>query len=122
MSMNSAPVFFSFQSKESVRMAYDTLAELGYQPHLEETETPTLHIHVDDQDLSSALQIVQAHGGEMVERSGEINEPEAYERAYHMDDIRIPAHLVNEDIPDAEAPHFDPSEDDYDQFSGGIHI
>jgi hypothetical protein len=138
--MSSTPIFFEFQQEKDALLALDTLEELGYSPNLlTHAERPTLHIHVDDQDLTSALEITQAHAGKLVEKKESYSEPAAFAMAYDLEDsIRIPAHVVNEDwaddyaspaahqIGDAilneEEPVFDPSTDDYDHFSPGVHI
>ncbi|UUZ82950.1 hypothetical protein LJK88_02755 [Paenibacillus sp. P26] len=107
-----------------------------------ETEKPTLHVIVDRHDLTSALEIVQAHGGEYTEGPGAADEADTYAMAYDPDGmIPIPAHTVNEDWSDSEPDlsasdyvnkssgaygdeniKFDPSEDDYDHFDAGVHM
>jgi hypothetical protein len=138
--MNPTPIFFEFVQERDALLALDTLEELGYSPSLlTHFIKPTLHIHVDDQDLTSALEICHAHGGELVEKSDSSAEKEVYAMAYDLEgSIRIPAHVVNEDwtddyasrpdyltadaIPSEEEGAFDPSTDDYDHFSPGIRL
>ncbi|MGW9125281.1 hypothetical protein ACWGPW_09790 [Paenibacillus chitinolyticus] len=161
--MSDTPIFFEFTQERDMRLAYDTLFELGYRPGVSASEgKPTLHIHVEGQDLASAMQIAQAHAGELIDAppAGAVgcSEPEAYAAAYDLDTIRIPAHLIQDPEEDAsegtpaaagggdglgagydaysgaagaagadgsyEEPQrqFDPSEDDLDQFSAGIHL
>lgn len=141
--MSSAPIFFEFDNKQSAELARGTLEELGFQAGLHtETQHPTLHIEVDHSDLTSALEIAQAHGGRLVERYGGASEPDTYAMAYdEADYIRIPAHVVNEDweedyasreagigteavhsVDDATTQPFDPSGDDYGHFDAGVHI
>jgi hypothetical protein len=137
--MSSLPIFFEFDQEKDALLALDTLEELGYSPNLlTHMEKPTLHIHVDDQDLTSALEITQAHGGRLVEKNE--NSPEAaFAMAYDLEgSIRIPAHVVNEDwsddyastpphlandaIPNEEEAKFDPSTENYDHFHSGIRL
>ncbi|MDD9271058.1 hypothetical protein ACFPES_28825 [Paenibacillus sp. GCM10023248] len=134
---NFVPIFFEFEKERDALLALDTLEELGYKPELLEGERSTLHIHLDDQEMTSALEIAQAHGGRLVERQPEQqSEASAYAMAYDLEgSIRIPAHTVNEDWPDGyaastdadavpsdEEAAFDPSSDDYNHFSAGIRI
>ncbi|MFS0840521.1 hypothetical protein [Paenibacillus sp. 1P03SA] len=160
--MSDTPIFFEFPQERDMRLAYDTLFELGYRPGVSASEgKPALHIHVEGQDLASAMQIAQAHAGELIDAppaaEASYSEPEAYAAAYDLDTIRIPAHLIQdpeEDAPEGtlaavrggdgdgsvpgeysgaagasadgsyEEPQrqFDPSDDDFDRFSAGIHL
>ncbi|MBD0382419.1 hypothetical protein [Paenibacillus sedimenti] len=138
---NTVPIFFEFEQERDALLALDTLEELGYKPDLLKDSKPTLHIHVDDQEVTSALEIAQAHGGRLVERTQEQSEAAMYAMAYDLENsIRIPAHTVNEDwpesyasaasdswrdadrIPSEEEAAFDPSADDYSHFSAGIRL
>jgi hypothetical protein len=137
--MIPTPIFFEFNQERDALLALDTLEELGYSPSLlTHFVKPTLHIHVDDQDLTSALEICQAHGGNLVDKSDSSTETEAFAMAYDLEgSIRIPAHVVNEDwtddyaskpdytadaIPDEEEAAFDPSNEDYNHFNPGIRL
>ena len=138
--MNEAPIFFEFDQQRSAYLALDTLTELGYRPEfVDGAARPTLHIHVDKQDVASALEIAQAHGGRLAEQaSSGLTETDAFAMAYDLDEgIRIPAHVVNEDFtdsyaspaaPEAAAYDRDPpagydlSEETYDGFSAGIRL
>jgi hypothetical protein len=142
MSMNAQAIFFEFDQEKDALLALDTLEELGYSPKLHANMTkPTLHIHLDNQDLTSALEVAQAHGGRLAERQETSKEAETFALAYNFDlenSIRIPAHTVNEDwpvgyadelvqfahdlIPSEEEAAFDPSADDYNHFTPGIHL
>ncbi|MBB6637237.1 hypothetical protein [Cohnella thailandensis] len=94
--MNHTSILFQFPQEQAARVAYDTLAELGYDPQLH--EGGRLHIHVIREDLTSALEIVQSHGGELVESEDGNSEVESMACVeYGLDSIPIPAHLVNED-------------------------
>jgi hypothetical protein len=124
--MNESPIAFEFSDRRSALYALDTLEELGYQPHLHEQENGYIvHFHVERNDLTSALEIAQAHGGSLMELDHQ-SEQAAYDTAYNMDAIRIPAHIVNEDwADDYTSPEahitIDPSPESYDHFSGDVH-
>jgi hypothetical protein len=136
--MSSAPLFFEFDQERDALLALDTLEELGYEPRLlSETSKPTLHIHVEGQDLTSALEIAQAHGGRLVEGEQSQLEAGVYAMAYDMEgSIRIPAHIVNEDWAEGYADStayqsveagdddgaFDPSTDEYNHFQPGVRL
>ncbi|TXK68822.1 hypothetical protein [Paenibacillus sp. N3.4] len=131
------PIFFEFDKERDALLALDTLEELGYKPELLPDGKATLHIHVDEQEITSALEIAQAHGGRLAERKQTQAEPAMFAMAYDLEDvIRIPAHTVNEDwsesyasvaldsnsIPSEDEAAFDPSADDYNHFSAGIRM
>jgi hypothetical protein len=133
------PIFFEFDQTRDALLALDTLEELGYKPDLLEGERATLHIHLDEQEITSAIEIAQSHGGRLVDRPQTQSEQATYAMAYDLEgSIRIPAHTVNEDwsesyaastevadrdaLPSDDEAAFDPSADDYDHFSAGIRI
>jgi hypothetical protein len=92
--MNHDGLMIEFRSEEDTRLAADTLSELGYEPHMHGGNR--LHIHVRNEDLTSALEIMQCHGGRLVERAP-AQVVALTDDAYMMDTIPIPAHTVNED-------------------------
>ncbi|RIE03154.1 hypothetical protein D3H35_16345 [Cohnella faecalis] len=105
-------------------MASDTLEELGYDPQLH--EGGRLHIHVHKEDLTSALEVVQSHGGQLMEHAP-AETVTITNLAYGIDDIPIPAHTVNEDWEDryrersslprsGEEEAFIPDDGSYDHF------
>ncbi|MNI14573.1 hypothetical protein D3C73_678370 [compost metagenome] len=141
--MNAAAIYFKFDQKKDAYQALDTLEELGYQPHMDtQIGQTTLHIHVEGQDLTSALEIALAHGGTLLEQHElyPSTESEVYQAAYDLNgNIPIPAHLVNEDWTESYASSpggmsqsdkrrwdddevFDPSGDGYDHFEPGVHL
>jgi hypothetical protein len=92
--MDHAALMFRFPDVSSARMAADTLEELGYEPQLH--EGARVHIHVENEDITSALEIVQSHGGQLMEHApAEV--VDITSAAYCLDSIPIPAHTVNED-------------------------
>lgn len=95
--MDNSVIQFQFEDEASAHLAFDSLDELGYHPIYYANEHPGIHIHLDRCDLTSALEIAQMHGGILQESSLASAEDEAYGLAYHLDGIRIPAHVVNED-------------------------
>lgn len=91
---------FDFPDRRSALNALDTLQELGYQPvYNDGSGSISVHIHVEQDDLVSALEIAQCYGGQLVDRQ-RFTESQAFASAYELDlqDIRIPAHMVNEDL------------------------
>lgn len=136
--MRSAPITFRFPDGRSALLAFDTLQELGFHVELLEeghSRHPQLQVNVEKGDLTSALEIVQAHGGNLKETQDSGTESEVFDSAYGLDGIPIPAHTVTEDLaeeylhsgahPDAESGHeeyFEPSAEDYDRFPAGIRL
>jgi hypothetical protein len=123
--MSSEPIFFQFGEDDDTNLALDTLEELGYQAGVFDYQgKATLHLHLDNQDIASALQIVQSYGGNLVEVSrGE--EIKLYDEAYSMDTISIPAHLVNEDWEEQDAVRAAntlAADDAISGFDAGIHM
>jgi hypothetical protein len=121
--MNHDGLMIEFRSDEDARLAADTLSELGYEPHLH--GGGRLHIHVRNEDLTSALEIMQCHGGRIIERvPAEVMA--ITDEAYGLDAIPIPAHTVNEDWEEhysgmeasrgAEAERFPADDAPYDRF------
>lgn len=97
--MDQSAILFQFDDSHQAGMAYDTLKDLGYDPVIQELEDkPAVHIHVENNDLTSALEIAQAHGGTLIE-SSKMDVGALLDTAYGLDSIRIPAHTVNEDWP-----------------------
>ncbi|WP_051237260.1 hypothetical protein [Paenibacillus pinihumi] len=85
---------FEFADKHSASLAWGLLTELGYAPG--KAGSRQVHIQLQHGDLVSALEIVMAHGGRLMEQeSGD--EAELADTAYELDVIPIPAHIVNED-------------------------
>jgi hypothetical protein len=118
--MNNLPIYFQFNEKKPALLAFDTLQELGYEvewlTHDHSEHRPTLMLNVEHCDLTSALEIAQAHGGSLVEARQSESEQEVFTSAYGLDDIAIPAHVIVDD------DQFDPSEREYDHFPAGVHL
>jgi hypothetical protein len=113
--MSHVPIVFQFQDNRSAALAFDTLSEIGYHVHqAEQRGYKIIQVFVDHSELTSALEIAQAHGGELlseedahVEFEGDVaavadyvdaGDGQLYDAAYGMDMVPIPAHLVNEDL------------------------
>ncbi|MUT67777.1 hypothetical protein [Paenibacillus sp. NEAU-GSW1] len=122
----SSAILFDFADASSAAIACDTLQELGYEPMMHEANR--VHIHVEGADLTSALEIAQAHGGRLVEQAA-IGSEAVTDTAYSLNAITIPAHVVNEDwnAADEEAEglrnwnddnheDFEPDDGSYDHF------
>ncbi|MFD0589868.1 hypothetical protein ACFQZE_17955 [Paenibacillus sp. GCM10027627] len=129
-------IMFEFLDNRSTDLARDMLQELGYDPVMHNDNL--LHIHVDRNDLTSALEIAQSHGGRLIEQS-QIAEEAITNSAYALQAITIPAHVVNEDWIDkeerqeqqvlnndtveaAEGERWIPGQEEYNHFSGDVHI
>ncbi|GLI10457.1 hypothetical protein YDYSG_64900 [Paenibacillus tyrfis] len=141
--MSSTPILFQFDSQNAAALAQNMLEELGYRvsPHTN-LKQPTLHVIVDRHDLTSALEIVQAYGGRLIEAEGSLSETAAFAMAYDPDSlIPIPAHFVNDDWTESEPAvsasdyvnrssgayndedvPFDPSGDNYNGFDAGLRF
>ncbi|MCY9515642.1 DNA/RNA helicase [Paenibacillus apiarius] len=138
--MPEAAIRFRFTDAASAMLAFDTLEELGYTPEYDGDSHTELHVHVEKRDLTSALEIAEAHGGQLVEEA-DLTEVSLMNQAYGMDLIPIPAHVVNEDWADDDryavrnrAPNHDDlslrdeeafgwiDDETTNQFPGGIHI
>lgn len=133
--MEQSVLRFQFKDGQGLVHAYDTLQELGYDPVREQGER--LHIHIERQDLTSALEIVEACGGSLIEEADR-TEMSVMDEAYGMHMIPIPAHIVNEDwVDQPNYAEVDPRGDDLshreeeaigwdddlsNQFPGGVHL
>lgn len=80
--MTDRRLLFRFQDADSASVAVATLMELGYDAAPQGAHEIGLSLH--GSDLTSALEIAFAHGGEL----------DVQEEDY----IPIPAHMVNEDL------------------------
>lgn len=101
---DSIPIFLNFGGAREAELALEMLRELGYPCGMTDQEgDATIHVHVDNQDIVSALEIAQAYGGNLVNDDG-AEVVQMYDYAYKLNEIPIPAHLVNEDI---QADHMD---------------
>ncbi|MCA0756107.1 hypothetical protein KP806_13710 [Paenibacillus sp. N4] len=136
MSYNSA-LLFDFNDAQSAALACETLQQLGYETVLHDGSR--MHVHLEGSDLTSALEIAQSHGGQLVEQSS-IAQGALTDSAYSLDTIAIPAHFVNEEWGtleegadaadglhnrDEDADYRDeflPDPGTYDHFSGDVHI
>ncbi|MEO3946528.1 hypothetical protein [Gorillibacterium sp. CAU 1737] len=147
---------FQFPDSKSAMLAMDMLTEIGF--HVK----PVLRVGFDRGDLTSALEIAEAYGGSLDMADAHhrspsglpVSEREVFDTAYQLaggegtgtfEDLRVPAHTVTEDLPEAylhpdvEAPHlegtaavseaetadtpsFDPSNDDFDHLEPGVHL
>ncbi|MBD2867910.1 hypothetical protein [Paenibacillus arenilitoris] len=133
----SSALLFDFNDDQSAALACETLRELGYETVLHDGSR--MHIHLEGGDLTSALEIAQAHGGQLVEQAP-ITSDALNGSAYSLDAIPIPAHLVNEEWSsdfgereegaglrnrDEDADYGDdflPDPGTYDHFSGDVRI
>lgn len=95
---DSTPIFLKFGGEREAELALEMLRELGYPCGMtEQKDNTVIHVHVDNQDLVSALEIAQAYGGSIVNDSG-AEVVQMFDYAYTLNEIPIPAHIVNEDL------------------------
>ncbi|MDO7908269.1 hypothetical protein Q5741_17850 [Paenibacillus sp. JX-17] len=92
--MKEQALLFRFHQEEQALQAQDTLAELGYDASL--AGHASIQVHVDHQDLTSALEICQSYGGQLQEQD-HASELQLLQSAYDLEEIQIPAHTINED-------------------------
>ncbi|WP_127585376.1 hypothetical protein [Paenibacillus koleovorans] len=121
--MSHVPMVFAFPESRSATLAYEMLAELGYHVHQARQDggQPCVQVFMESTELSSAMEVAQAYGGQLVEFTDDmlhahthdhehthrdhtdaqsaVTGGQLYESAYGMDMIPIPAHLVNESDP-----------------------
>ncbi|SFJ48257.1 hypothetical protein SAMN02799624_04661 [Paenibacillus sp. UNC496MF] len=130
---NDTALLFQFADSRTASLARGTFEELGYDPVVQQGNE--VHIHMLGDDLTSALEIAQAHGGQLAVQST-IPDIELTNDAYRMENITIPAHVVNEDWiareegqelanRDDDAPaedEFFPDDGSYGYFSGDVHL
>lgn len=96
--MSQNPICFEFADSAAAALALETLTELGYHAHaVEAASRPGLALYMDQNDLTSALEIAQANGGRLADTETAKGAMKRFESAYGLDEIFIPAHLVNED-------------------------
>lgn len=62
---NHGGLRFHFDAAQKMEDAMELFDELGYQPQRLTTEPHALKIRMEHNDLISALEIAQEHGGEM---------------------------------------------------------
>ncbi|MFD2615078.1 DNA/RNA helicase [Paenibacillus gansuensis] len=128
-------ILFEFADELSAHKAYDTLTELDYSAVLhDDAERPSLHLHLHNDDLPSALQIAQSYGARLIEEPHGLSDAAVHNSAYGMDSLLIPAHVVNEDWVDDEQyaradesevqqrdKELDPTDDSMNFMSGDVH-
>ncbi|GIQ67363.1 hypothetical protein XYCOK13_01870 [Xylanibacillus composti] len=106
-------LLFHFSDRSGAELAFDTLQELGYKPKLS-ADRKYVQIHLESDDLTSALEISQASGGTLVEEPAG-QQHAVFQQAYPIQEgyeeglaaredtaetLRLPAHLVTEDFPE----------------------
>ncbi|MDQ0049389.1 hypothetical protein [Paenibacillus polymyxa] len=142
--MDTGSFRFQFRDPQQAAQACETLKEIGYSAS---TNGDTgLNVHIENQDVLSALEICQAYEGSMIEVGTLFSKPDEYpglqgnigvhNPGYSPEDWIIPAHTINEDWSEAykngssqtytTEEHNVSSdqlpEDEVDGFSGSIHI
>jgi hypothetical protein len=79
---------FSFHEPSLSRIAYTTLLELSFDAKLATETDDIVNVYIQDDELTSALEITQAYGGELVNDTGEKeytpSSLHAFQQAYSM--------------------------------------
>ncbi|MDQ0495239.1 MULTISPECIES: hypothetical protein [Paenibacillus] len=140
--MDTGSFRFQFRDPQQAAQACETLKEIGYAAS---TNGDTgLRVHVENQDVLSALEICQAYEGSIIEtgiltfRPGAQGNINVQNPGYSPEDWIIPAHIINEDWSEAykngSSQTYDNTikehnvssdqqpEDEVDGFSGSIHL
>jgi len=135
--MPGASLYFRFSDEKSATMAMELLREIGYEAAMVDQaqpgQQPILEVGVERADLASALEIAQAYGGQLWQAGEPGGQLDAIDAAYGLDEVMIPAHLVNEDLPDEPYRSdtyidafpervTDLSNDDYNYFEPGVRL
>ena len=92
--MDDSELQVHFSDHSALLAAEATLKELGYKPY--QSGPLELYIPTDRQDIQSAVEIVQLHGGS----------PAVLSETYGLDqfhDISIPGHFINDDCQEGYA-------------------
>lgn len=122
--MKPAPIYFRFSDRRSALLAMDTLQEVGFDTEILPQQHPDHHsileVDVVKADLTSALEIAEAHGGALCESGTYGREHDVYVSAYDLD--QAPVVSASSTGRDPEEHLFDPSEQEYDHFSAGVHL
>ena len=139
--MDTGSFRFQFRDPQQAAQACETLKEIGYSAS---TNGDTgLSVHVENQDVLSALEICQAYEGSIIEtgvltyRPGKQSNIGVQNPGYSPEDWIIPAHIINEDWSEAyksgssqtfthttqehNVSSDQQPEDDVDGFSGSVH-
>lgn len=144
--MDTGSFRFQFRDPQQAAEACETLKEIGYSAST--NGDAGLSIHIQNQDVLSALEICQVYEGSMIESGilsfrpgttpGEQGNTSVRNPGYSPEDWIIPAHIINEDWSEAykngssqtytnttqehNVSSDQQPEDDVDGFSGSIHI
>jgi hypothetical protein len=66
--MSSNPLFIRFPDRRSAYLAMDMLEELGYNVGVTDSpEEQELCLHLEKNDVTTALEIIQTYGGVIVD-------------------------------------------------------
>lgn len=100
--MDEQSIVFDFDDIRSAYCAFDTLDELGYRPEIHNNKSvkTQVHIRVENSDITSALEIAQAHRGVYVDNpNGNSNRNEqAYQASEQLEHIPIAAESEQDEL------------------------
>jgi hypothetical protein len=94
MNMENASLKFEFSESFAADSACSTLQEIGYDAM--RSGDGELYVRIENQDVESALEICQVHGGRLNMSDGRYHQGSGLS-AYGLDEVVIPAHIINED-------------------------
>lgn len=94
MNMENTPLKFEFSESFAADSACSTLKEIGYDA--QRSGEGGLYVRIENQDVESALEICQEHGGCLNINDGIYRQGSGLS-AYGLDEVVIPANLVNDD-------------------------
>ena len=110
-----ASLIFTFQDEHQAASACDTLLELGYRANrIDHQGAAGVSIQISRDDLTSALEITQAHGGILEESPHPA--ADIYSAAYRME------HTYESVQSQADDAAVQDEDEPYDHFSAGIHL
>ena len=94
-------IYFQFDESQAVFTAAESLQELGFSVQF----LLQVPVHIHGGDLTAALEVAQSSGGRLAEVTEAVHfalaESSMLQQAYGLDGIRVPAHTVTEDLPEA---------------------
>ncbi len=102
--MDEPAVMIMFPDQTKARGAFETLLELGYKPEM--LGSGLMDVKIEQQDITTALEIVEAFGGEIQEENSDsvrelITPSFSGKNDTEFSYLSIPAHTVNEDLDEA---------------------
>jgi hypothetical protein len=83
--MKTLMLSFQFNQDSDARLALDSLLELGFHPTSFSINHNTVDLHVDLESSTPSLEIMLAHGGELVVDEHSPSVDKVFSQAYQLD-------------------------------------